>query len=122
MNFVLMDSYRFWWPVAVRVPDPENAGKLVEQTFEVLLQPETQAAAVAADETADSLETMRERADHDRDRLARVVLGWRGVVDDKGQPVPFGDDTFGRALQVSWFRMAIWTAYRDALSGARVGN
>ena len=122
MNFILLDNYRFWWPVTVRVPDPENAGTVIEQTFEILLKPESQEAAISADELADDLLTVRKRADHDRDRLGRIVLGWRGVVDDKGQPVPFDADTFGRALQVSWFRVAIWVAYREALSGARAGN
>lgn len=122
MNFVLMDHYRFWWPATVRVPDPERIGQTIDQTFEIMIQPESQDAAIAADEAVDVLETIRERADHDRDRLSRLVLDWRGVVDDAGRPVPFSADTFAAALQVSWFRVAIWTAYREALSGARAGN
>ncbi len=122
MNFVLVDHYQFWWPVSVFVPDPDNAGKMIEQTFDVLFQPETQEAAISADEMADDLVTVRDRVDHDRGRLAGIVKGWRGVVGKDGQPVPFGAESFGAALNVSWFRVAIWTAYREALSGARAGH
>lgn len=122
MNFVLQDNYYFWWPVTVRIPDPEKAGKIIEQTFEALLCPETQGDAIAADEAVDTLATIRDRADYDRTRLSRIVRDWRGVVDDAGKSVPMTPATFDVALGHSWFRAALWTAYRDALSGARAGN
>ena len=35
MKFMLTDTDQYWWPVTVRVPDPENAGQILEQEFEM---------------------------------------------------------------------------------------
>ncbi len=31
MKFVLASSPRYWWPVKVRIPDPANAGKVMDR-------------------------------------------------------------------------------------------
>ncbi|TIU36183.1 MAG: hypothetical protein E5W31_10955, partial [Mesorhizobium sp.] len=35
MKFKITDTYTYWWPVDVILPDPEKAGKTIKQSFEV---------------------------------------------------------------------------------------
>ncbi|TCT37426.1 hypothetical protein [Martelella mediterranea] len=124
MKFILTDIDRYWWPVVVRVPDPDRAGRYLEQELEVFFEPESQDEAIARLEKSETLKTAREQIEHERQQLTDVVKGWRGVEDDDGNPFTFTADNFKRAINKSWFRQALYRAYRESLSGeeARLGN
>ncbi|WP_319414417.1 hypothetical protein [uncultured Cohaesibacter sp.] len=120
MKFKLTDTDQYWWPVTVRVPDPENAGKILEQEFEMLFEPEDQDTSINEAEKYVSLTTQRERVNHERDQLLRVCKNWRGLDGD----LPFTEKAFRKALNKSWVRIAIYQAYAQSLNGeaARLGN
>lgn len=124
MQFKLARSYRYWWPVTVRVPDPENAGKIIEQTLKVQLEPLPQDELDAAQEESAALKTMREVTDHGIRQIQRVITNWDGVVDAAGDPVPFSDEMLKQALQHVWFRAGIQKALAESQNGeaARLGN
>lgn len=124
MKFTLAKNMRYWWPVAVRMPDPHTPGKIAEQQLKVLFEPKGRDEAIASQETLAALNTAKERADHEQSELKDVVKGWDDVVDDEGTPVPFSDEAITAALQMSWFRTGVYSAYADSLSGqeARLGN
>lgn len=124
MQFKLAETYRYWWPVTVRVPDPDQAGKIAEQSFRVQFQPLDREAQLAEGETAAALKTMRELVDHEIRNALSVVRNWDGVVDDAGEILPFSEARLKQALRHSWFRDGIQAALKESLSGeeARLGN
>ena len=124
MKFTLAKTYRFWWPVEVRMPDPDNPGRVVKQTLKIQFEPKPRDEVIAAQEHYDTLNTARERADHEREQLLAVVKNWDDVVDEDGGAIAFSAEAFDQALQTSWFRTAVYAAYADCLNGneVRLGN
>ncbi|MBY6091077.1 hypothetical protein [Maritimibacter alkaliphilus] len=124
MKFTLAKSIRYWWPVTVRMPDPNTPGKIIEQQLKVLFEPKGRDEAIAAQDAYAALGSVRERADHEHAELRDVVKGWDDVVDEDRNPVPFTEEAIQAALQLSWFRTGVYNAYADSLAGqeARLGN
>jgi hypothetical protein len=124
LKFKMSDKPRYWWPVVVRTPDPENAGKVIEQKLKVLFEPQDRDEAVAAAEAYAKLTSPREKAEHEHLQLLAVVKNWDEVEDDDKNPVPFSPEIFLAAVQQSWFRTGVYAAYADSLNGieARLGN
>lgn len=124
MQFKLAETYRYWWPVTVRVPDPDNAGQILKQKFRVLFEPLDREEQLAESERAAGLKTMRDLVDHEIQNALRVVKNWDDVIGDGGEIVPFSEDKLRQALRHSWFRDGIQTALKESLSGeeARLGN
>ncbi|WP_174800680.1 hypothetical protein [Martelella limonii] len=124
MKFVLLDCNRYWWPVKVRMPDTENPGKFVTYELEIQFEAESQDRAMERLEAAAKLTSPRERMEHERKHLFEVCKDWRGVEDEDGHTWTFSPDNFRRAINQSWFRQAIYTAYAESLNGeeARLGN
>ncbi|WP_347268182.1 hypothetical protein [Paracoccus sp. (in: a-proteobacteria)] len=123
MQFKLAETYRYWWPVTVRVPDPETPGRFVKQGFRVLFEPLDREAQLAEAEKSAALKTMRELVDHEIENALRVVRNWEGVVGDDGI-LPFSEEMLKRALRHSWFRDGLQQALKESLAGeeARLGN
>jgi hypothetical protein len=120
--FQLTDSYQFWYPVTVKVPNPEKSGAFDEQTFEVLFD------ALSADEGR-KMDEERAAADpakrpiFEHDFLQRVVKDWRNVCDAEKKHVNFSAERLTQALQFPWARSALWIAYSRAAAGeAAAGN
>ncbi|PZO64605.1 MAG: hypothetical protein DI498_10990 [Paracoccus denitrificans] len=124
MQFKLAKTHRYWWPVTVRVPDPDNAGGFIEQQLKLQFEPQPRDEAIAAQEHLATLKTVREAVDHEVAQTLRAVRNWDGVVDEAGDPVTFSTSAFEAALQHSWFRNAVSQAIADSLNGeeARLGN
>ncbi|MCD1634490.1 hypothetical protein K7H91_11975 [Martelella mediterranea] len=124
MKFILNETNRYWWPVKVRMPDTDNPGKFATYELEILFEPESQDKAIARLEAAAKLTAPRERMEHERKQLFDVCKDWRGVEDDDERALTFNADNFGRAINQSWFRQAVYNAYADSLNGeeARLGN
>lgn len=124
MKFTLAQTVRYWWPVTVRLPDPETPGKILEQQLQVLFEPKGRDEAIAAQEAYAQLDSAKERSAHEHRELADVVKGWDDVVDEEKAPIPFSEEALSRALQFSWFRAGVYEAYAQSLNGeeARLGN
>lgn len=124
MKFVLSEKPRYWWPVVVRRPDTENAGKIVEETFKVLFEPQSRDEAIASQNQRSQLQTAQEIAAHEHQQLLDVVKSWDEVEDGNKNPIPFTQEVYLQALQQSWVRTGIFQAYADSLNGveARLGN
>ena len=124
MKFTIAKNHRYWWPITVRMPDPDNAGEIVEQKLLVQFEPLPRDELVAAQERATELKTLREIVAHETAQAVRVVRNWEGVIDDAGDPVPFTADLLVQSLQQSWFRKAINDALTASMNGeaAASGN
>lgn len=115
---------RYWWPVTVRLPDPERPGKVLTQQLTVQFEARTREATLASQEAWAALTTERDRAEHEQAELRAIVKNWDDVVDDDGGAVAFSDEAFEAALQHVWFRRALYQAFVESASGeeARLGN
>lgn len=126
MKFIVTGDYRYWWPIKVRIPnpDPRRAGQFIEQTFKAEFR------AMPTDEAHDVLEEIAKlegdaRAERQNDLLKRVVVGWDDdVVDDREEPIPFSGDVLAELLTNVWVVAAFYRAWSTAMTGegARRGN
>lgn len=125
MKFVLASEHVYWWPVKVKAPDPDpdRAGKIVAQEFEMqfIAIPTDEARALAEEIAALPLE---EREAREYDLMLRACRNWRGVYRDDGSEIMFDVDLLKSVLQIAFYRAGILRAYADSLTGeaARKGN
>lgn len=123
MQFQLAKTHRYWWPVTVRIPDPENPGRYLEQSLRVQFEPLPRDEELEESERLGHLATMREVIEAEKARIHRVVKNWDGVVVGK-EITPFTPDALEAALQQPWFRAGLHKALDESLSGkeALTGN
>lgn len=124
MKFKLTKSHRYWWPVTVRIPDPENPGKIIEQVLKVQFEPKSREDFLAAQERAAKMTTLRELTEHEVREVHGIVKNWDDVIGDDGQLVPFTPENLEIALQQPWFRKGVNDALTTSMNGeeARLGN
>ncbi|QND45199.1 hypothetical protein HB780_05440 (plasmid) [Rhizobium lusitanum] len=127
MNFVRSTSHKYWWPVTVRLPnpDPDKAGDFLEQTFKMQFEPEGSDAAEERQKAYDTAKTVAEYSAAEFDHLRAICKNWSDIVEeDEVTPVPFTPENFDGSLKQVWFRRGVFAAYQESLSGekARLGN
>lgn len=123
-EFVLEDTDRYWWPVVVRVPDPENPGKFLNQTLEMEFELQDRDEIIKQEKILSELYDPQARVDHEKEQLRKVCKNWRSSKDRSKQPAPFTEENFNRAIQKTWFRIGVYEALRQSQMGeeARLGN
>tara|TARA_R110000744_G_scaffold78295_17_gene154383 strand:+ start:1847 stop:2227 length:381 start_codon:yes stop_codon:yes gene_type:complete len=126
MNFQLTKTYRYWWPVTVRIPHPDEdkAGKVIEQTFSMQFEPQDRDAVIADQVARNEMTDITMIAKHEHDALKKACKDWKDVIGDDKKPVPFTNETFEAALQKTWFRDGVYKAFNESMTGseARLGN
>lgn len=125
MKFALLASYAYWWPLVVRIPDPEAPGKFIDVSYEIRLEPQDQDEALAVNEKIDSLPTLQERTRAEFDYARDICVDWRSAPGGEGHEVPpFNEANFRAAWQKVWFRTAFHRALAESMGGqaARLGN
>ena len=126
MAFVLKQSDTYSWPDTFDVP--VDGGRHEKQTFDAELKRLPQSriieiqdavqkrlTAIQRDEETDGLITDQEIADE-------ILVGWSGVLDDKGEEVPFSEKAKTQIMDVPTVTAAIVTAYFSSLQGAKRKN
>lgn len=68
-KFVMTDKHLYWWPVTVRVPDPDNAGTFAEQSFEMQFEAQPREVLLACQERHAAATTDRERIEADKEQM-----------------------------------------------------
>jgi hypothetical protein len=76
--FQLEDRPTYWWPVAVRRPDPAKPGEIAEHSFEA------QFLWLDEDDYQDWLDAVRESKQRDSVAMAKVLLAVRNVAGVDG--------------------------------------
>ena len=123
-KFILAKEHLYWWPVEIKLPDPNRAGHFQTQKFQMLFlaMPTDEARALTKEIEALPAD---QQADREHEHLIRVCRNWNeDVVGEDKKPVPFSEDGLRQALQFPWFRQGLYTAYLNSLRGeeARKGN
>lgn len=118
--FVVTKEHTFWWPVKVRIPDPDKAGELNEATFNMRFK------AVAKDRNDELIAKNGTLPNVDQTIafIREAAIDWNDVVDGNKEAVPFSQDALTDMLLYPWARDGIVNAYTAAISGqaARLGN
>ena len=113
MKFVIDQERLYWWPIKVRIPNPDRSGQIMEETFEMQFAAVDEDTARATAEAYKALETDEERMQHRDDQLLNAVRDWRGVVDGDKNPIPFTKEMFLTVLRAGpWYREGIYTSYQ----------
>lgn len=117
MKFAVTDKREFWWPVTVRMPDENEAGRIAEAEFEARFE------ALPGDKALALEKAMREAAGAEGLIAAETTIiktllsSWRGVEDSNGDDLPFSPEALAAACQWSWFRAGVINAFRQAMAG-----
>lgn len=126
MAFVLKQSDTYSWPVSFDVP--ADGGRFVKQTFDAEFKRPTQTRivemqeavlkrlrAVQNDEDTEGLITDLEIADE-------ILVGWSGIDDGDGNPVPYSQKAKEQVLNVPAVSASVVETFFDSLKGAKRKN
>ncbi|MBP0439433.1 hypothetical protein [Tianweitania sediminis] len=123
-KFRLVSEHLYWWPVDVSMPDPEAAGKLMTMKFEARFKAVRESVLRAKGTEISQIDNPNERVAQEVEQLLDVITDWRGVVDENDAAVPFTKDALREAMEMQWFRTAVFRAWGDSMRTdvARRGN
>lgn len=111
--FKIVQSDEYTWPVTVEVPT--DGGRSDKSTFDAKFKRLTQSRM-------DEIRKGISAGDvTDVDLAREVLVGWSGVVDDKGD-VPYSEAARDRLLDIPTVSSAVVMALLGSLSGARRKN
>lgn len=113
--FRIAQKETYTWPVVVELP--ADGGKFQRHAFDVEFRRAPKA------ETDRILHEAAEGALTDEQLVARLVVGWSGVEDVDGEPLPFSQENLARLLGCYYqVPRAIARAWIDSLGTARQKN
>ena len=126
MAFVLKQSDSYTWPVSIKLP--ANGGKRERQTFDAEfwrlpqsrineIQEQVQKRIKAAERGDDALEGITDQSIADE-----ILVGWDGIVDGEGEPVPFSKGSKAQLLDVPMLAGALISAYFESLTEQKRKN
>jgi hypothetical protein len=113
MSFVLKQSDSYSWPVKVDLPED---GKLRRHTFEAEFKNISQSRFQEMIDQSNAGEI------NDVDVVREVMVGWSGILDDKGEEMPFVKAKFEELLDVLGIPSAIATSFIESRMGAKRKN
>ena len=125
MSFVLKSSSSYSWPVTFY--QPEN-GTRKEQSFDALFKqlPQTRIneIQVLVQKRVKSIQDGEEDTTGvtDQSIADEVLVGWEGIEDGEGAPVPFSNKTKKQILDIPMLASAIIESYFDSLVKAKEKN
>jgi len=117
--FVLKQSDSYTWPVSIKLP--ANGGKRERQTFDAEfkrlaqsrineIQREVQLRVKANEKGEDTGEGVSDQSIADE-----ILVGWDGIIDGDGEPVPFSNAVKAQLLDVPMMAGALVAAYFESL-------
>ena len=123
MGFKLSTANSYPWKVAGKLAG-ESYNFTAEYAFidqeridYLLVASAKRAALLKRGEDDPELEGITSRA-----IAAEVLVGWAGVTDDEGEPIPFTPAARDKFLQIQGVARAVTDAWGESLEGAKVGN
>lgn len=108
--FKITQSRTYFWPVTVEIAS--DGGKFEKHTFDA----EFRRLSV------DEISALSDSDDTGGSACRKILAGWKGVVDDNGEDVPFSETNLEELLKLPSVRMAIMMAFRASLQGAARKN
>jgi hypothetical protein len=111
--FTLSKSGSYSWPVHHEIP--VSGGKHEKQSFDAEFKrlPQTKVQELVQESIAENT---------DKVFCKEVMIGWKGIQDDKGNEVPFSQDALEELLEVPKMATSIVQAYMASIAGSKVKN
>jgi len=108
MAFVRKKVKTFKWPV--KVEEPADGGVFETSTFD----------AVFKRVPRSEFQKLADKGD--LDLLKSVLIGWEGIEDEEGKPVPFSQATMKEFADDAYWFLFVEQAYTETFEGAKLGN
>ena len=108
-------SPSYWWPVRFNLPK-ETGGTQETYTFDVEYKRMTLSESEALGRRAE-VEKLSDAA-----IAAEMVIGWKGVADGTGAPVPFSEAALRRALDTPNVAAAVVSTFFESNARASSKN
>lgn len=99
----------FKWPV--KVEEPADGGVFETSTFDAVFKRVTKSffQKVAA-------------KDNDLALLNSILVGWEGIEDEEGKPIPFSFAAMKELADDTFWTRGVLQAYVETFEGAKLGN
>jgi hypothetical protein len=112
--FKMSQSQTYFWPVALNMP--ASGGKYEKSTFDVeyLRLPQSRILEMRA--------TGEQGLITDAEVCREIVKGWKGILDESGDEMPFSETNLSGLLDVALVAGAIVKAYFESMSGIKQKN
>ena len=122
MARVLKDSDSYSWPIVYRLP--VSGGRREKQEFEAEFKRLPQSRIIEIQKLAKKLANGdAENAEISDVSIAdEVVVGWEGIVDGDGEPLPFTRRTKEQLLELPMMAGTLIEAYFNSLVEEKRGN
>jgi len=122
MALVLKDSDSYSWPIVYR--QPVSGGRREKQEFEAEFKRLPQSRIIEIQTLAKKLANGdAENAEISDVSIAdEVLVGWEGIVDSEGEPLPFTRRTKEQLLELPMMAGALIEAYFNSLVEEKRGN
>lgn len=111
MPFIVSSRPSYTWPVTYSMP--VDGGKYEKHTFDIEFK------RLPQSEVKKWLET-EDKTDSDMARV--IVMGWKGILDENKQEIPFSQSELDKLLELPRFAVCITTAYLKSIGDAPVKN
>lgn len=119
MAFVLKQSDSYSWPVSIKLP--ADGGKRERQTFDAEFKRLPQSRINEIQELVQKQIKATERGEataseiSDQSIADEILVGWDGIVDGEGEPVPYSKASKAMLLDVPMMAGALISVYFESL-------
>ncbi len=113
--FIIDQSQTYTWPVEVEFP--VDGGKTRKETFDGEFKRLSESRIREIQDQINNNEIV-----HDKILAREILVGWKGVVDNKGEEVPFSQAGLDKLLEVPLVATAIVRSFYKSHAGARIKN
>jgi hypothetical protein len=114
MAFILDEDDSYTWPCRFYVP--VNGGKHKMMTFEAVF------AHVSQSRIEELTRQQTEGSKTDREIASEMIIGWSGVVDGKGEEIPFTESSKERFLNIAGMGSQICQIWTESRGKAKAKN
>ena len=112
--FKLSQSQSYLWPVSVELP--ADGGKVEKSTFDAEFK------RLSQSRIAEIMELAKKEELSDRALCVEILVGWKGVLDESGEPLPFSESSRDQLLDIQLVSTSILKAFFESLQGAKRKN
>ena len=119
MAFVLKQSDSYSWPVSIKLP--ADGGKRERQTFDAEFKRLPQSRINEIQELVQKQIKATERGEataseiSDQSIADEILVGWDGIVDGEGEPVPYSKASKAMLLDIPMMAGALISVYFESL-------
>jgi hypothetical protein len=115
MAFVLKQSRTYWWPIELIIP--ADGGRKEKFALEVEFRRVGQTRLNKIMAIARDVERGRAEPDEVEDQILakEILVGWKEVVDDDGEDIPFTDAALTELLEIETVAGQILKHFFDSI-------